>query len=61
MDTWPETLRERGCDQRGPRGFAELPRCREIADGVCGKDGEGRCWQLGRIRTREMADAGGRG
>lgn len=42
LDIWPETLWDRGCDQRGSRGYTELPRFREIAErhGVCGKDGK---------------------
>lgn len=42
LDIWPETLWDRGCDQRGSRGCTELLRFREIAErqGVCRKDGK---------------------
>lgn len=59
----PRHCGKEGCDQKGPRGCTELPCLRVTAErhGVRGKDGGARCWQLGRIRTRDMEDAGDRG
>lgn len=60
QDIWTETLRERGCDQSGPRGCTELTRLREAAEchGVCGRMGKQDAGRWGGRVTWKMQVTG---